>query len=185
MQRVVGLVLFLTMGALLNFTIAACRGDGDADGDADTDGDADGDSDGDSDGDCADNETRCGEDCVDLQTDSANCGACGNACSVYSGFDASSGAPTVPAGECEVGACTPTLGECIAHDEYPSCDDYCASIGEECVESVCHRLVFAEFDSMANCESGQERIGWSGACDRELLPNIAGSGGFYRCCCTQ
>ncbi|MDB5213113.1 MAG: Tryptophan synthase alpha chain [Myxococcaceae bacterium] len=61
---------------------------------------------------CDADKTRCGTDCVDLETDARNCGACGNACPGSSGDDLTShGSPVCVLGRCGY-ACPPGFADC-------------------------------------------------------------------------
>ena len=51
-------------------------------------------------------ESMCGDRCLDTDTDLANCGGCGNVCTV------TDGAPRCVGGECLVATCDPMRGDC-------------------------------------------------------------------------
>jgi hypothetical protein len=82
---------------------------------------------------CASEFAACGDACVDVRTDAANCGACGLACAT---------AETCVAGKCKAGVCATgaenTLARCTDGcsndgDPYIDCDDYdCCPVVSNC-----------------------------------------------------
>jgi hypothetical protein len=71
---------------------------------------------------------------ANTSTDPQNCGACGHVCK--------SAAPEFnsycpPGGCCAGGQCGPSFSSCLSQAQVTNCADYCASIGETCVEKGC------------------------------------------------
>ncbi len=62
--------------------------------------------------------------CTDIMTNADHCGSCAATCE----------------GGCQAGDCAPKWGECIDIDSgFDTCDVYCTSIGESCVENGCDK----------------------------------------------
>jgi hypothetical protein len=77
--------------------------------------------------------------CTDLMNDLNHCGACGGVCK----------------DGCSAGQCMPTWGECLSMiSGIETCDMYCASVGEACVENGCGGFdaTIRIFDVKMNCE---------------------------------
>ena len=69
----------------------------------------------------------CDGKCVNPAGDNDNCGECGHVCKPFQDY---------PAGNCVAGKCKPTIAGCLGpEDGWASCDEYCASRGQQCVES--------------------------------------------------
>ena len=68
----------------------------------------------------------CDGQCVNLLHSNEHCGECGHICREFNGS-------TV--GICKWGQCEPTITGCLRpEDGFETCDEYCASLGEQCVE---------------------------------------------------
>jgi hypothetical protein len=83
--------------------------------------------------------SACGGVCTDLMTDDMHCGACSGVCK----------------DGCSAGQCTPAWGECIVMSSgFETCDAYCASVGEACVENACGVVsaTVRAFSQLTNCE---------------------------------
>jgi hypothetical protein len=95
---------------------------------------------------CPDGSSRCAGACVDLASDTAHCGACGNACPVFP-----IGSPSVPA-VCRAGACTLAL----------SCPAGLAECGRTCADldvdprncGACGRACPAIDGGLSMCQGG-------------------------------
>lgn len=84
---------------------------------------------------------RCGDDCVDLQYDSFNCGECGRVCPL---------AEHSPWSCTWDGQCPPTLGPCIhLDDEIPHCEALCNSVGQHCADT--HHVYWFSSQEGATC----------------------------------
>jgi len=60
--------------------------------------------------------------CTDLMTTAEHCGSCAGVCD----------------GGCQDGNCAPKWGECLNYKSgFDTCDAYCTSVGESCVEGGC------------------------------------------------
>lgn len=74
--------------------------------------------------DCDEPKVACGHECVDLRSSWEHCGECFHRCQFEGG---------PPGGKCHLGECQPTYSHCILpSDEFTSCFDVCASLGEAC-----------------------------------------------------
>lgn len=107
--------------------------------------------------------------CVDIAVDSGHCGACENVCK----------------DTCADAACLPALGECINEDAgFSTCNDYCASVGEACMESGCASDdTIVGYGSLNQCKDGVPGTGNSEPCDT-LQPWTANRAAV-RCCCSD
>ena len=102
-------------------------------------GSGDGDGDGDGDVGCDEHEVVCDGECVNLYSDSENCGACGRTCMEKPD-------PMLEGG-CAGGECRPMFSPCIsAEDELLTCDAVCAAQGETCLDQedvpTCSHVAF-------------------------------------------
>jgi hypothetical protein len=116
-----------------------------------------------------------------------NCGACGHVCKnadpVWAG-----NCPT--GGCCAAGKCGPFLGACITeHDGFTTCADYCASIGETCVQHGCYpgSVTFDGWGMANRCEMYSSAIDSfsTGACDAPIGLKDNTVVAYARCCCTD
>lgn len=132
--------------------------------------------------------TSCNGVCVDLETDSNNCGTCGHTCRSPEIF-----------GPCEEGECPSALW-CGSKDQgLYTCDDVCAYHGQSCDDGppqdrrVCggnHVFYQAEGSALGLCENGGEpSFGHPGACTEDIDWTLFPEPGQYTeavgCCCTQ
>lgn len=138
---------------------------------------------------CKKGKKNCGKRCVDLQTDSVNCGACGNACP--GGQTCSGGTCACPANQSFVaGACIPRFGCTLDLDTCEvgkkACPQFTNESDARCYvsaggEPFCGtRLECGAFNPDATCPigDGQPRIfipcalcsapGETGACVRQI-----------------
>ena len=68
--------------------------------------------------------SACDGTCTDIMTNAEHCGSCVGTCD----------------GGCQGGSCAPTWGSCLNIDSgFDTCDIYCTSIGESCVENGCDK----------------------------------------------
>jgi hypothetical protein len=112
----------------------------------------------------------CGEDCVDVMIDNANCGTCGNECTVVLGE-----------GGCVDGECSPTWSSCVEANPLTPCTALCQQQGfQGC--ALCGNLAVTWFAIPSDCEGGQSVDEEGGVCEAE--PDAALST-YYRCCCAQ
>ncbi len=101
--------------------------------------------------------------CVDLANDSANCGACGHACSVPDG--------------CLNRACVPpSYATCTANgsQQRTTCAAHCVSIGKTCV-MACGGKNAGSIESQ--CGTGV--VSYLKTCSDPVEPNVG-----FSCCCT-
>lgn len=107
---------------------------------------------------CPESDTRCGNNCVNLQTDASNCGQCGNACTrsedCRNGICAASdGETTCPEGQTRCSnACVNTASDVLNCGE---CDQICA-LDEECAGGQCVAVDQVDAD-VETCPAGQTR----------------------------
>jgi hypothetical protein len=129
---------------------------------------------------CLDGSTHCGTVCVDVQTDQANCGACGQVCAANQ--------------TCEAGACVevpPCLGgssQCDAtcvdlqtdQANCGACDNACSG-DEQCVGGACQKVTCGALgatDCGGTCTNLASDQLHCGACDHACAENeqcVAGS----------
>ncbi|HLT40728.1 MAG TPA: hypothetical protein VK034_30840 [Enhygromyxa sp.] len=151
-------------------------GDGDGEpGDGDGEpGDGDGEP-GDGDGEvvCDPPLTACNGACVDLMSDSDNCGECGNACEIMGDL-----------GECKYGGCGNILSACQDANTEPllPCTEVCQNQGLTCEQQECGGLTLYWYSTLEACEGVVDDAGGSNlAC---IVPNYP-TNNYYRCCCAQ
>lgn len=113
---------------------------------------------------------------ADLQTDPNNCGRCGKVCR-YETWGRCNDAC------CQNGACLDGFGECIRQsDGFVTCDDYCASIGEECVPKGCGTSTYRAWATPTSCDASGAAVGtFQDACDAPIVFESDS----IRCCCTD
>jgi hypothetical protein len=79
--------------------------------------------------------------------------------------------------------CADDFGDCIRVDDgFVTCADYCASIGEECVQQGCGRNTYRAWSSRDFCEQLVASVGnYNDACDApiDFMTDT------IRCCCTD
>ena len=106
---------------------------------------------------CPDGEERCGEECVDLQTNRDHCGACGQVCPDMGGLVCADGEYGCPSGWTDCSQ-APDATEgidsyCADLDSDPA---YCGSCGNACDSGVC---TDGECSEPNGCEDGEQRCG--------------------------
>lgn len=117
----------------------------------------------------------CNGTCTDLANDSDHCSTCGNVCKVYQPGN-------LDVGACEQSTCPPTFVHCVSYQDFTSCADICASIGETCV--------------VGGCVGATSILSTKGDCTDYMYDHSNGAHacedpypGFdvypVRCCCTQ
>lgn len=113
--------------------------------------------------------SACNGICTDVAADAAHCGACGVVCQ----------------DGCENSACTPTLGECIESESgFTTCDEYCPSIGEVCVEGGCRTDdTIVGYGNPVSCMKSELGEPQMEPCDLVQPWTIGRS--VVRCCCTD
>jgi hypothetical protein len=83
------------------------------------------------------------------------------------------------------GNCRDDFGDCILPsnpDGFETCTDYCASIGEECVQQGCGTSTYRAWIDAGDCEQFAAAVGYNDdPCD---TPIDFGSS-YIRCCCTD
>lgn len=108
--------------------------------------------------------------CTDIMTSADHCGTCGKSCEAG----------------CDSGQCAPRFGECIGPDSgFATCDAYCASSGESCVDNGCgdNPATFLGYDQSKDCEAESGATPIHDACG---MAQTWGAGRFsIRCCCTD
>jgi hypothetical protein len=114
-----------------------------------------------------------------------NCGACGHVCK--STDPAFGGCPT--GGCCAAGKCAAYPGACIMQTAgFTTCNEYCASIGETCVQKGCVRgdVTLQSWSTADLCDSFfNPASGFSeGSCDATIVWDT-GTFRYIRCCCSD
>ena len=115
----------------------------------------------------------CDGKCVDTLVADDNCGACGVVCPMGGGI-----------GGCTAGACEPALYECLEPAGTTSCDDYCATQGQTCVEDGCGTSTYVLYDDMQMCTDYTAAVAQGTPCNVNVNFAIAPGYAFARCCCT-
>jgi len=87
---------------------------------------------------CATTETRCGERCVDVQTDGSHCGGCGNTCGATTTCRAGMCVPTCGATEALCGSPARCVNTQTDGDHCGGCGAVCPA-GQVCGAGVCAR----------------------------------------------
>ena len=108
--------------------------------------------------------------CTDLMTTAGHCGSCARACG----------------DECQEGSCIPTWGECIGSiSGFETCDAYCGSVGQECVENGCgaENVTIRGFTTPDVCSDNASYAPISEPCD--FVQTWALGRKAVRCCCTD
>ncbi len=108
--------------------------------------------------------------CTDLMSEAMHCGTCNGVC----------------ASGCSAGQCTPTWGECISMKSgFETCDAYCGSVGEACVENACggSSATAYAFSLQMSCE---DLISFGSLKEPCNTVQSWGQGRpIIRCCCTD
>lgn len=121
---------------------------------------------------CGPDEMQCGENCVDVMSDDANCGTCNNVCSVV--FDV---------GACVDGECQPTWSQCVPSDPLVLCSEVCQAEGfVGCGQCGPAELSVNWFSFPSDCDDNLPIAGQTSMCPSQ--PESVQSN-FYRCCCEQ
>ena len=109
--------------------------------------------------------------CTDLMTDAMHCGTCSGVCATG----------------CSAGQCTPTWGECLdMKSGVETCDVYCASVGEACVENGCGGLdgkTIRTYKENMNCQNEVSFGSLKEPCNTIQTWDI--SRAVVRCCCSD
>ena len=114
--------------------------------------------------------SACGGVCTDLMTDDMHCGACSGVCK----------------DGCSAGQCIPAWGECIVMSSgFETCDAYCASVGEACVENACGVVsaTVRAFSQLTKCEQEVGPGSIKEPCNTIQTWGI--SRPVVQCCCTD
>jgi hypothetical protein len=123
-----------------------------------------------------------GGSCTNTSTDPMNCGhVCKNADPVFGGECPTSGC-------CVNGVCGPSPGTCITNQSgFTTCADYCASIGETCIQQGCplSKVTWEGYVDVRTCQTifNPEQARNTGPCDTPIGFN--GTATAVRCCCTD
>jgi hypothetical protein len=125
-----------------------------------------------------------GGSCTNTSTDPQNCGACGHVCKNANPLFGS--CPT--GGCCANGSCGPSPGACITRQSgFTTCTDYCASIGETCVQQGCvlGSVTWEGWVNADRCETifNPTQARGTVACDTPI--GFDGTAVDVRCCCTD
>lgn len=117
---------------------------------------------------CADG-SACDGVCTDIMANAEHCGACSAVCE----------------GGCKGGQCAPKWGGCINPDSgIDTCDAYCASIGEGCVENGCEGDATTKtFANMFDCSDNKFYSLRKEPC--ALVQSFELGRSDVQCCCTD
>jgi hypothetical protein len=108
----------------------------------------------------------CSGSCVDLDTDAANCGTCGNVCG----------------GECQSGGCYED--ECVPlTSSLTTCDQACASVGATCGGDVCSGGTITGY-AVADTDTCDGATSYR-ILDECSTPFPSGYDQFAECCCVE
>ena len=117
------------------------------------------------------NGSACDGVCTDLMTDAMNCGACAGVCATG----------------CSAGTCTPSWGECIyMNSGFETCDAYCASVSEACVENGCggsEDATIRAFSLEMSCQKGLNFGTVKEPCD--TIQSWGAGRPWVQCCCSD
>lgn len=107
--------------------------------------------------------------CTNIMTDQVHCGACDKACGAG----------------CAVGECIPTWGECITPQSgFDTCDAYCTSVGEMCVENGCQfETTIRAYKALVDCNNEVAVNFAPEPCDLSQSWSLGRE--VVRCCCTE
>ena len=107
--------------------------------------------------------------CTDLMTNAEHCGSCDVFCE----------------GGCQDGGCAPKWGECINEDSaVDTCEAYCASLGESCVENGCEdNSTIRAYANMLFCTEEMSYTTIAEPCDLVQTWDLGRLD--VRCCCTD
>jgi hypothetical protein len=88
---------------------------------------------------------------------------------------------------CDAGLCRPVWGECITKASgFKTCNDYCLSIGEACVEAGCGvemNATVATYGAVSDCEQGKPSSLDPEACS--LMQPWSLNREIVQCCCSE
>lgn len=107
--------------------------------------------------------------CTNIMTNTVHCGSCAKACE----------------GGCDVGQCAPKWGECIDKKlGFSTCDAYCGSIGEACVENGCgDGATTRAYGGYPDCQKETLYTSVDEPCAAVQTWSIGS--GVIQCCCTD
>jgi hypothetical protein len=110
--------------------------------------------------------------CVDTLTSNEHCGTCGTTCNVDGG------------GGCADGTCAAALHDCI-DNTVTDCEQYCASVGETCVQGGCDTATYVIYDDDQTCADYTAAVAQGTACNQAINWNLNMGSNVARCCCTD
>ena len=115
---------------------------------------------------CAAPKTLCGTNCVDLSTDPANCGACGNPCLI--------------SGACQNGACcrTGTCGSLTCPATADTCSGPGLSCGSSDISCYCHNV---EGASVCGSRTGCQQCNPGDQCTYNVIEGVPTYGTCISC----
>jgi hypothetical protein len=111
--------------------------------------------------------------CVDVNTDSKNCGQCGRTCTLATGQ-----------GGCAKGKCF-SLGDCFTNGSFENvrtCADYCTSHKQACADHACGGQTAVGYDTAMQCALGQPSSPPISLSCTDLHDRVFNVG---RCCCIE
>lgn len=116
--------------------------------------------------------SACAGVCIDVILDGDNCGKCGKICK--GGAEA-----------CGDAMCLPAYGECINMGTgFQTCNAYCASIGESCIENGCgDGFTIRGYDLMVDCTNDKSWNSGSETCD--TIQPWSANRATIQCCCSD